>query len=107
MQEADSGTQVAVINTEHSLSTQATVSTYVLVVDTSEMLAGDTLELRAKVKTLGASTSALAYIETLDDVQDAPVFMSVPVPTVHEVEFTLRQTTGTGRSYDWSVVALA
>lgn len=106
MIEAASGTQVAVITTEHVLTTQTAISTYVLVVDCNNMAAGDTLELRVKVKTLTGSTERLAYIETLNDVQASPVFMSVPVPTVWSAKFTLKQTAGTGRSFDWSVVAL-
>lgn len=107
MIEAASGTQAATIGVEHTLDTETTISTYVLVVDCNAMVAGDTLELRAKVKTLGGSTERLAYIETLNGAQTAPVFLSVPIPTVHSVKFTLEQTTGTGRSYDWSVVGLA
>lgn len=107
MIEADTGTQAATIGVEHSLSTLSTISTYVLVVDCNEMVAGDTLELRAIVETITGSTPALAYIETLNGLQTAPVFLSVPIPTVHSVEFTLKQTAGTGRSYDWSVVGLA
>lgn len=106
MQEHSSGTQAATISTEHTLATITDISTYVLVVDCNAMAAGDTVKLRAKVKTLSGSTERLAYEETLSDVQASPVFLSVPIPTVHSVKFTLEQTAGTGRSFDWSVVAL-
>lgn len=106
MLEAASGTQAATIGVEHTLDTETTLSTYVLIVDCNAMASGDTVELRAKVKTLGGSTERLAYIETLNDVQSSPVFLSVPIPTAHSVKFTLKQTAGTGRSFDWSVIAL-
>lgn len=106
MNEVASGTQAATIGVEHTLDTETNVSTYVLVVDCNNMASGDTLELRAKVKTLTGSTERLAYIETLIDAQSEPVFISIPIPTAWSCKFTLKQTAGTGRSFDWSVVGL-
>lgn len=107
MNEAASGTQAATIGVEHTLDTETAVSTYVLLVDCTNMASGDTLELRAKVKVKGGGAESLAYIETLVDAQDPAVFLSVPIPTGHSCKFTLKQTAGTGRSFDWSVMALA
>ena len=52
-----SGNQTAVVTTEHTLATIATDGTFVLSVDTSEMVLGDELELRAKVKVTSGGTT--------------------------------------------------
>lgn len=101
-----SGTQTATLATEHTLATRTDGKTYVLVVDASNLANGDTVVLRAKVKALTGSTAALAYSVTLTHAQAEPVVISPPVPAVHSVAFTLEQTDGTGRNFDWSVVSL-
>lgn len=100
------GTQTATINTEHSLSTRTDGKTYVLLVDLNNMVAGDILELRIKVKVLSGSTARVYTLATYVGAQPEPNIISVPVPAVHSVEFTLKQTAGTGRNFDWSVVSI-
>lgn len=34
-----------------------------------------------------------------------PVVQSVPVPIAHAAVFTLQQTVGTGRAFDWNVTS--
>lgn len=100
------GTQTATLDTEHTLATVTTGKTCVLLVDTVNLANGDVVILRAKVKTLTGSTEALAYMATFAHVQNDPVKISVPVPALYSVKFTLEQTDGTGRSFDWSVLSL-
>jgi hypothetical protein len=100
------GEQTAVIDTEHTLTTQTTDDTYVLLVDTNAMVLGDKLTLRAKVKVRSTGTTRLAYTAEYSHVQGEPVKISIPVPTVQEVVFTLEQTAGTGRAFPWEVVSL-
>lgn len=101
-----SGTQTAVINTEHSLAAPTTAKTRVLSVDLSNMVAGDTVELRIKAKVLTGGTIREAYTATYSHAQGAPVVFSVPVAGMYGSTFTLKQTAGTGRSFDWSVLTL-
>lgn len=102
-----SGSQTAVITTEHNIGTAITsAGVYVLVVDTNAMVAGDVLELRAKTKCKSGSTARLAYYATFCNAQSEPNKYSVPVPVDTEVQFTLKQTAGTGRAFDWNILSL-
>jgi len=96
--------QTAVIGTEHSLTQQTGIGIYVLVVDTTEMLAGDTLVLRIKTICRSGGTSNTAYTMTFSDAQAEPNKYSIPVPINLEIICTLHQTAGTGRSFPWSLL---
>ena len=101
-----SGTQTATIGTEHSLLIDADAKVFIFVVNTTNMANADVLELRIKSKVLSTSTIALAFLATFQNVQAEPVKMSVPVAGggfTSGTEFTLKQTAGTGRSYEWAV----
>lgn len=102
------GTQTAVISTEHTLATVTAGKTLVLLVDTSNMAAGDTVELRAKTKVLTGGTVRVAYFVSYVDAQPADdvVKISVPIPALFSGVFTLKQTAGTGRNFDWSVLSI-
>lgn len=100
------GSQTATINTEHTLSTITTAGTYVLTVDTNAMADGDELELRGKLKVRSTGTTRLAYLGTYINAQSDLVKLSIPIPTVSEVVFTLKQTAGTGRAFPWEIVKL-
>lgn len=106
IQQVDNGTQVASVSTEHTLSTRTAARTYVLLVDLSNLAAGDTVEIRAKLKVLSGSSVRQAYVETFTGEQVDDVFVSIPIPTAHSCSFTLKQTAGTGRSFDWGVLSL-
>ncbi len=103
-----SGTQSATVSTEHSLATDTTNKTYVLVVDTNAMANGDVLELRLKTKVLSGSTARVAYTGVYSNAQGADNAnkYSIPVPANQSIEATLKQTAGTGRSFDWALLAL-
>lgn len=101
---AASGTQTAQIGTEHQLSLQTGVGIYVLVVDTNNMAAGDSLTLKIKTKAIGGGNSRLAYAMTYADLQAEPNKYSVPVPINNEVVVTLTQTAGTARTFPWSLL---
>ncbi len=104
--QTDSGTQAAVIGTEHSLVTKTDARTYVLVVDLLNMATADILELRVKIKVLAAGAARLYRLATYSHAQIEPAFISLPIPAAHSVEFTLKQTGGIGRNFDWSVVRI-
>ena len=97
-----SGTQTATINTEHTLSTQTTADVFVLAVNVTNNAAADILELRAKTKVLTGGSAVEAVVFTITGVQTEKVVW-IEVPSEWSCEFTLKQTAGTGRSYEWSI----
>lgn len=106
--EPQNGTQAATLDTEHTLGSEETVDGYYqLVVDTSAMVAGDVLVLRAKLKVKSGGTARIIAAATFRDAQAEPAAVSVPIPNIYGLTFTLEQTDGTGRSYDWSILRAA
>lgn len=102
-----SGSQTATIGTEHSLGAAITAAgVYQLVVDTSALANGDVLELRVKTKAKAGSTSRVEEIITYVNAQTAQNKRSVPYPVDTEIAFTLTQTAGTGRAFDWNILKL-
>ena len=98
-------TQTATISTEHTLATITTAGTYQLLVELTNMVDGDELELRIKVKGRSGSTSRVLFFQTYKHAQgaDAIVAISPPVPAPFEFVATLKQTAGTGRNFVWSI----
>lgn len=103
---AATGTQTATLATEHTLATVTTAGVYQLQVDAANLANGETLTLKAKVKVTSTGTTRLCYEAVYKHAQGEPVKVSVPVPSLHEVVFTLQQDGGTGRAYPWEVVSL-
>ncbi len=103
-----SGTQAATIGTEHTLAAPTTAGTRVLIVDVSNMAAGDALELRIKAKVLAGGTIRVAYKTVFYGAQDTDDLIknSIPEPSDNGATFTLKQTAGTGRNFDWKVLVL-
>ena len=102
-----SGTQTATLTTEHTLATETDAKVYVLLVDTKNLVNGETLTLRAKLKVLTGSTSALVYEANYIHIQQEIVKTSIPVTSPgFEIIFTLEQNGGTGRAFEWSVVSI-
>lgn len=90
----NSGTQGAVVATEHTLATNTTNKTFVLAVDTANMKDVDVVTLRLKTKILSGDASQLAYGATFGNIQGEPNKYSVPVPANIELVATLEQTAG-------------
>lgn len=110
--EQAAGTQVAVVGTEHILAETGGAVTlppgnaFTLHVDCNAMAAGDVLELRWYGKAKTGGTVREYDVQTITDVPASGLFVSVPFPTPVYAKATLKQTAGTARSFDWSVVAL-
>ena len=113
------GTQTAVIGTEHILvSSNTTAGVWEFLVDTTNLALGDELELRAYVRVLsGDSTEKLAFCATYMHPQGdgaaagssgngEVLKMSPPVVSPYAVSFTLKQLAGTGRSFKWRAATL-
>lgn len=107
------GTQTAVIGTEHTLLTEGAAGIYTLTVQLKNMVAGDTVELRAYEKVLtGDANETLVFEQSYANKQGdgaapgssaaGPVIVkSVPVESPFSLKWTLKQTAGTGRAFDW------
>jgi hypothetical protein len=98
------GSQTATIDTEHTLITQTTAGVYVLVVDMTNLVAGDIVVLRIKVKVVHDGASVLAYMATFANVQSEAAKFSIPVTIDTEIVCTLEQTDGTGRAFPWNLL---
>ncbi|MGE5768338.1 MAG: hypothetical protein ACM35H_14210 [Bacteroidota bacterium] len=109
------GTQTASIGTEHTLSTQTGSGIFTIVVNLKNLADGDRVVLRAYAKVLtGDSQAWLVYEGTYDHKQGdgsavgssalgEVLAASPPVVSPFSVSFTLKQTVGTGRAFDWRV----
>lgn len=98
-----SGTQSATVGTEHTLATLTTPKSFMLVVDLGNMVASDEVELRAKRKVLtGSSVKQLDYA-VFQNAQADPIAILGPYPSAFSIEFSLKQTAGTSRNFEWSV----
>lgn len=104
----DSGTTSALtINTETDLgSSITTAGHYQLHLNLSNLASGENLELRIYQKVLSGDSEIL--METInffgvvtDLIKYSPVYVSL-----YSIRFTLKQTSGTGRTYKWNVVKL-
>ncbi len=107
------GTQTAVISTEHTLLDVAVAGTFTLHVNSINMAAGDVVELRIYQIILTGGTRAVAYFQSYFGAQATDDKIKISVPISNELtdagslRFTLKQTAGTGRNYDWKVLKYA
>jgi hypothetical protein len=107
------GTQTAVIGTEHTLADVAVAGTFTLHVNKINMAAGDVTELRCYQIVLTGGTRAVVYFARYSDAAVADDMIVISVPISNELtdsgslRFTLKQTAGTGRNYDWKCLKYA
>lgn len=104
IEQVASGTQTATLDVEHSLDVETSAEVYVLVVNLANLTTGDVVVLRVKPKVLSGGSAALAFEQAYSGPQTEDVVYSEPVPSAHSVTFTLEQTDGTGRAFEWSVL---
>lgn len=106
----ESDTQTASIGTEHFISNPNQAGVFELHIDLVNMAAGDLLEVRIYKMVESGGTARVVYLETFQGAQpaDGVVFISVPISNSYtdsnSVRFSIKQTTGTGRSYVWAVL---
>lgn len=104
------GTQTAVIGTEHFLTSPAVAGTFTMHIDTINMAAGDSLEIRIYQIVLTGGTTRVAYFARFDSVQpvDDVIKISVPISNdltdTNSLRFSIKQTAGTGRAFPWKVL---
>lgn len=108
-----SGTQTAVIGTEHFLTSPAVAGTFTLHVDTANLSGTDVLELRVYQIVLTGGSSRVAYFTRYDSDQAVSDAIKISVPISNELtdtnslRFSLLQTAGTGRAFPWKVLKYA
>jgi hypothetical protein len=81
--------------------------TYQLILDGSPLALGDEIEIRVYNKVLSGSTERLTDIWTIRNALIVPNLYSPIYPTLYDLKFSLKQTTGSSRSIDWNIVQLA
>lgn len=104
---SQTGSQTCSIGTEHTVTTTITAAgTYVFWVDMNNAANGDVFEFRAKRKVRSSDTQRNCLFATLSNVQsDIPnrAILIVEVPPSCDLDFSIKQTGGTGRAIPWSV----
>jgi hypothetical protein len=103
----EEGTQTATIGTEHFLGTDPKTTSTVaqVIIDLSNMAAGDVTELRIYRAAKAGATPKVVEVWAAVGAQGRPIFVSPPIIFTANWRVSLKQTAGTGRSYDWSIVA--
>lgn len=104
------GSQTAVISTEHTLNSttpETTDGVFQVFVDVANMVAGDILELRIKEKCRTGDTIRQILVATLAGVQSDPLWVSPSLILMNGWDVTLKQTAGTGRAFPWSIRKVA
>jgi hypothetical protein len=106
--EHGSGSQTCTVTTEHTLTgAESEDGIFQFVLDTANLVAGDVLEVRVKEKARSSDTQRLAYMDTLSGVQGEPLWMSPSMILMHDWDFSIKQTAGTGRAIPWSIRQIA
>lgn len=100
------GSQTAVIDTEHDVKTYTASNVYVFSIETNNMVNGDVVEFRAYKKDQGSGTDREVLKQTYAHVQSANFVVFPPIYLPFGGKFTILQTAGTGRSFDWHVDTL-
>lgn len=104
------GTQTAIIGTEHDLTDVNVAGVFTLHVDTSNMVAGDVLELRVyQIELTGGTRRVLFYqpfygAQLTDDIAKVSFPVGNDLTDATSLRFTLKQTFGTGEVYPWKVL---
>ncbi len=105
--EYGSGSITVTVGTEHFLNTPDPSSddgVYQFVVDVSGMQTGDELEVRVYEAALSTDTASqqVAVWTVLAPWGDG-LFVSPAMILLHRWRFSIKQTTGTARTYKWSI----
>ena len=107
---AASGTQTAVINTEHQLFNSTQAGLFSFHVDVVNMAAADVLELRMYQIILTGGTTRVLELLRLFDAQPTDNLIVAFDPIGSDItdsgaiRYSLKQTAGTGRAYPWKVL---
>jgi hypothetical protein len=103
--QSSSGTQFAIIGVEHILYNPKNNRWFSGYVDLSHMKSGDRVELRVYVlvKSVAGDYYVEHYVNIYTDVQTYPLIYIPICLSISGWKLTLKQTEGTGRTFDWNV----
>ncbi len=103
---SDSGTTTPTVGVETTLATDTNNGTFVLEVETTNMVLGDLLEIRVYTITLAAAALTQAWKGTYQHVQINNHKISPPVASDQSIKCTINQTAGTARSFPWKMLRI-
>jgi hypothetical protein len=102
---SSSGSQTAVIGTEHTLTTDTTNATYYYEVDMNNLANADVLELRIYTMTASGGTLRVAWKSTFGPIPPVNLISpSPPQPSDQSCRVALKQIAGTGRVFPWKLL---
>lgn len=105
------GTSALTVGAEATLLSVTTAGTFTFHVDLNAMAAGDTIECRIYQKILAAGSARVAYYAIFANACPLDNIIQISVPISSELtgttglQFTIKQTTGTGRIIPWKVLS--
>lgn len=110
-----SGTRTAGTPPEGSFTALGTASdtndgVYQFFIDVSNLAGGatpDTLEIQVLEKVLSGGTARLVFEAVVYGLQDEPIWVSPSLILMHGWTLQVKQTTGTARTFDWSIRKVA
>lgn len=100
---ATSGSTTPTVGTESSLYSTTTAGNYAGCIDTTNMVNGDTVEIRVYGKARSTDTKAIIYFAAFSNVQIDPLKLSIVAPTPHYWEVSIKQTEGTAKAFAWGI----
>lgn len=104
--EHETGSQTAVIDTEHTLNTttpETSDGVFQFVVDLANLARDDRVILRIKEKCRSGDTIRQIHSWVFFNDQIDDLWMSPTLILLHGWDFTLEQVDGTGRAFPWSI----
>ena len=93
--EAISTTEWSLVNDSSTIATNTNVGVYWLLLDLSDMIAGDELQLRVYEKVRSGDTQRILHQRTFAGAQGEPNWMSIPYFLGNGWDFTLDAIAGT------------
>ena len=99
-----SGSQLTVLDTEHDTGTPSAAGVYVFRLDVDAMVLGDRILVRPYIHD-GTADELAGFPISIDHDYPGQMFVSPPVPMSNSAagKFTIEQTDGTVRTYNWFV----
>lgn len=103
-----SGTTSALtVGTETQLGSNSTTNaTYVLKVNTSNLVLGDVLEVRMYSQDISSGSLVQCFKSTAANVSVNPLLISPPLASDISLKCTLKQIAGTGRTFTWEILRI-
>ena len=96
-------TEYSCPNASTTLTPITVDGTYQVFLDTSDMVAGDELQIRIYEKVQSGGTQRIVYQSNLVGAQSPPMFVMPALVLLHAWDVTLDCIAGTSITIDWSI----